>query len=276
MNTRLMAALLAAGATLGALPAAAEIVLYGRDNFEGRSMQSQGPNDDLGGFSARASSAIVNGRPYEVCEGTGFSGRCMVLRPGRYPHLDSMGMNDRISSVRPIRGDVRYEDNRYAPQPPLPAYDARRRPDERLFEAQVIDVRAVYGQPEQRCWVDRQQVADNRYAPPSRGNEVGGAIIGGILGGVLGHQVGSGRGNDLATGIGAVGGALAGANVARDRAGNPTYTQDVRRCENVPTSGDPAYYDVTYRFRGEEHHMQMTSPPPATITVNDRGEPRFG
>jgi hypothetical protein len=47
MNTRLMAALLAAGAGLGALPAAAEIVLYSRDNFEGRSVEARGPNGDL-------------------------------------------------------------------------------------------------------------------------------------------------------------------------------------------------------------------------------------
>ena len=277
MNKRLMAALLAAGASLGALPAAAEMVLYGRDNFEGRSLEVRGPNDNLSnqGFNDRASSAIVYGRAYEVCEDAGFSGRCKVLRPGRYPHLDSMGMSRSISSVRPIRDDVRYEEQHYAPPAPLPAYDARRRGDERLYEAQVVNVRAVYGQPEQRCWVERQQVADSGYAP-SRGNEVGGAIVGGLLGGVLGHQVGSGRGNDLATGIGAVGGAIAGANVARDRAGNPVYTQDVRRCENTPASAQPVYYDVTYRFRGEEHRMQTATPPPATITVNDRGEPRFG
>jgi uncharacterized protein YcfJ len=275
MNKRLTAALLAAGAGLGALPAAAEIALYSRDNFEGRSLEARGPNNDLStqGFNDRASSAIVYGRAYEVCTGAQFSGRCMVLRPGRYPHLDSMGMSDSISSVRPIREGVRYEEHRYAP-PPLPVYDARRRPDERLYEAEVVAVRAVYGQPEQRCWVDR--VAVSEPGPSSRGNEVGGAIVGGILGGVLGHQIGSGRGNDVATGIGAVGGALAGANVARNQAGGTAYTQDVRRCENVPASGQPVYYDVTYRFRGEEHRMQTTAPPPQTITVNSRGEPRIG
>jgi uncharacterized protein YcfJ len=186
-----------------------------------------------------------------------------------------MGMSRNISSVRPVRSGVRYEENRYAPPPPLPVYDARRRTDERLYEANVVAVRAVYGQPEQRCWVERQQVADSGYAPRS-GNEIGGAIVGGLLGGVIGHQIGSGRGNDVATGIGAVGGAIAGANVARDRAGNPVYTQDVRRCENAPTSGQPVYYDVTYVFRDEEHRMQMTTPPPQTITVNSRGEPRVG
>jgi uncharacterized protein YcfJ len=107
---------------------------------------------------------------------------------------------------------------------------------------------------------------------------VGGAVIGGILGGVLGHQVGSGRGNDLATGVGAVAGALAGANVARNNSGGPApvYTQDVRRCSTAAPGGPPEYYDVTYLFRGEEHRMQMTTPPPRTITVNGRGEPRVG
>jgi uncharacterized protein YcfJ len=148
-------------------------------------------------------------------------------------------------------------------------YDARPRRDERLFEADVVGVRAVYGRPEQRCWVERERVAD-------RGNEVGGAVIGGLLGGILGHQVGSGRGNDLATGVGAIAGAAIGSNVARDQAGGtPVYTQDVRRCSTVPGSGRPEYYDVVYRFRGQEHRMQTQVPPGPTITVNRRGEPRM-
>src|SRR6187399_378557 len=108
MNKRLIAALFAAGAGLGALPAAAEIVLYGRDNFEGRSTQILNPTGDLRSqeFNDRASSAIVVGRPYEVCSDVGFAGRCMVLRPGRYPHLSSMGLSDSISSVRPLRTGV--------------------------------------------------------------------------------------------------------------------------------------------------------------------------
>jgi uncharacterized protein YcfJ len=36
----------------------------------------------------------------------------------------------------------------------------------------------------------------------------------------------------------------------------------------------PAYYDVTYNFRGMEHHVQMAAPPGPTIIVNERGEPR--
>jgi uncharacterized protein YcfJ len=74
----------------------------------------------------------------------------------------------------------------------------------------------------------------------------------------------------VATGIGAVGGAAVGANVGRGGG----YTQDVQRCENVPSGSAPDYWDVTYEFRGVEHHAQLGSPPGRTITVNENGEPR--
>jgi uncharacterized protein YcfJ len=277
MNKRIVTALLAAGALTSALPAAAEIVLFGRDNFDGRSVTLQQPTPDLGRgrLNDRASSAIVYGRAFEVCEHAGFRGDCRVLQPGRYPNLGAMGLGNSISSVRPLRAGARYDRDRYAPAPSYPVYDVRRRKDERLYEAEVVHVRGVYGQPQQRCWVERQAVAESPW--PRGGNEIGGAVIGGILGGVLGHQVGSGRGNDLATGVGAIAGALAGANVARNNTnGGPAYTQDVRRCTTGAPSGPPEYYDVTYRFRGQEHRMQTTTPPPPTITVNGRGEPRVG
>jgi uncharacterized protein YcfJ len=266
-------ALLACVAATAAIPALAEVVLYNRDNFEGRSVEVHAAQADLHSqrFNDRASSAVVYGkRAWEVCAEVKFR-NCRVLAPGRYADLRAMGMDNGISSLRPVRKGARYERDRYAPAPAYPVYDARRRRDERLYEAQVVHVREVYGRPEQRCWVERQPVSG-----PS-GDQIGGAVLGGILGGVLGHQVGSGRGNDLATGIGAVAGALAGANIAGNNAsGAPVYSQDVRRCENVRTSGRPEYYDVTYVFKGKEHRMQTTNPPPRTITVNSRGEPRVG
>ena len=121
------------------------------------------------------------------------------------------------------------------------------------------------GPPEQRCWVEQQQVVHSN-AP-----NVPGAIIGGVLGGVLGHQIGSGRGNDVATAVGAVGGAAVGANVNR---GSQATTQEVRKCTTVPAA-QPAYWDVTYVFDGIEHRTQLSVQPGATITVNDRGEPRM-
>ena len=267
MNIKRMGCMAAVGLALAG-PAAAEIVLYGQEDFQGRSLSATRSYGDLRqhGFNDRASSAIVYRERWEVCEDVAYGGRCTVLRPGRYPNLQAMGIGNSISSVRAVTRQSRIDDGRYAP-PAYPVYDARRRRDEKLFEAEVVAVRAVYGRPEQRCWVERERVAD-------RGNEVGGAVLGGILGGVLGHQVGSGRGNDLATGIGAIAGAAIGSNVARD--GNPpaVYTQDVRRCSTVPGSGRPEYYDVVYRFRGQEHRMQTAAPPGPTITVNRRGEPR--
>jgi len=151
---------------------------------------------------------------------------------------------------------------------PPATYDYRRRENEPLYEAPVTSVRAVVGPPQQRCWVERQVVDTG-----SSGINVPGAIVGGVVGGILGHQIGSGRGQDLATGIGAVGGAVVGANVGRDAAGT-VYTQDVQRCENISTGVPLDYWDVTYTFRGYEHHVQTTSPPGRTILVNAQGEPR--
>ncbi|HVJ76029.1 MAG TPA: glycine zipper 2TM domain-containing protein, partial [Casimicrobiaceae bacterium] len=96
---------------------------------------------------------------------------------------------------------------------------------------------------------------------------VAGAIVGGILGGVLGHQIGGGRGRDVATAVGAVGGAVVGSNVAGGRPGG------VERC-STEYSGAPAYYDVSYRFRGRDYRAQLAFAPGPTITVNGRGEPR--
>jgi uncharacterized protein YcfJ len=112
--------------------------------------------------------------------------------------------------------------------------------------------------------VEQQQVQQ------SNSLNVPGAIIGGVLGGVLGHQIGNGRGNDVATAVGAVGGAAIGANVNR---GSQTATQNVQRCESAP-SQTPAYWDVTYVFRGVQHRAQLAFAPGATINVNGAGEPR--
>ena len=253
--------LLAALAAVVAFPAAAEITLYAREEFDGRSVSFDAGQRNLQreGFNDRASSAIVRGGRYEVCEDENFRGRCLVLRPGQYPSLAAMGMGDRISSVRAVARDYQVEERRFAPPPPV-AYDYRRREDERLFEADVIGVRAVYGEGRQRCWVERQDV-------PVGERDVGGAIAGAVIGGILGHQVGSGRGNDAAT----VGGAITGALIG-SQAGTTYASRDVERCREV--RGRPAFWDVTYRFRGRDYTVQMSRPPGPTITVNREGEPR--
>jgi len=75
-----------------------------------------------------------------------------------------------------------------------------------------------------------------------------------------------------ATGAGVVTGAVIGANSGGGSSGGTAYT-DVQRCQTV-ASAAPAYWDVTYVFRGMEHRVQMSAPPGATIAVNGNGEPR--
>jgi uncharacterized protein YcfJ len=145
---------------------------------------------------------------------------------------------------------------------PVPAYGYAA--PGRLYEAPVTSVRAVVGPPEQRCWIERQQVVDNGYSVP-------GAVLGAVVGGVLGHQVGSGRGRDVATAGGAVAGAAIGANVGRGA--TTTYGQDVERCTTV-ASGRPEYWDVTYQFRGVAHRVQLGAPPGRVVMVNEAGEPQ--
>ncbi|HVF62502.1 MAG TPA: beta/gamma crystallin family protein [Casimicrobiaceae bacterium] len=250
-----------------ATSASAQLTFYGQEGFRGRSFPVNATieNFDGSGFNDRASSVIVERGRWELCQDAFFRGSCTVLRPGQYPSLAAMGLNDRVSSVRRVRANA---EPRVAYAPPPPAAEPYRfypQHGERLFQADVLAVRAVVGPPEQRCWVEREQVHQS-------GANVPGAIIGGIIGGVIGHQIGSGRGNDVATAVGAVGGAAIGANV--DRRSGRTYTQDVQRCASVPSAAAPAYYDVTYGFRGQTHRAQLAAPPGSTITVNGQGEPR--
>jgi uncharacterized protein YcfJ len=69
-------------------------------------------------------------------------------------------------------------------------------------------------------------------------------------------------------------GAAVGANIARDSGGPQAYSQDVQRCTSAPSQARADYWDVTYTFKGEQHRIQMTSPPGPTVTVNGYGEPR--
>ena len=266
MNFALKGALAASGVVL-ATCAWAQVTFYEHEGFTGRNFTTQKPVGDLSryGFSDRASSVIVAGDRWEVCDDVRFGGRCIVLRPGRYPSLAAMGLNDRISSVRTVDRQARIDDPRYSPAP-LAAYDYHRRSDERLYDAEVTSVRAVVGQAEQKCWVEREQVQQRGDA------NIPGAVVGAVIGGILGHQVGNGRGNDAATVGGAVVGGAVGANVGRDGGGQSS--RDVKRCETAPSQSRADYWDVTYNFRGQEHRVQMSAPPGRTVSVNSQGEPR--
>jgi len=248
-----------------------QIVFYESEGFQGRTFSADTPVNDLrrAGFNDRASSAVVSGSRWEVCDNTEFGGSCRILRPGQYPSLSAMGLNDRISSVRGVGPNARFDEPRYAPLPVV-SRDYGRRNNERLYEANITSVRAVVEDSGQRCWVEREQI------PQERSNaNVPGALLGAVIGGILGHQVGGGTGKDVATGIGVVAGAAIGGNVGRDNNQQVVTTQNVQRCSRASGQARPAYWDVTYNFRGQDYHVQMTSPPSGShVTVNDQGEPR--
>lgn len=248
-----------------ATSAAAQITFYEGEDFRGRSFTTDRRvgNFERYGFNDRASSVVVDRGRWEVCEDPRFEGRCVVLRRGSYDSLRRMGLNNQISSVRPIERGRHYSSE---PEPlAQPTYEYRRRPQERLYEVPITSVRAVMGPPEQRCWVEREQVTERRA-------DVGGALAGAVIGGIIGHQIGEGRNRDVTRLGGAAAGAAIGSQVGPN-AGPVTHERDVRRCEQT-ISGPPQYYDVTYSFRGVEHRAQMTAPPGRTITVNEAGVPR--
>ena len=261
-----------------------QVVFYEGEGFQGRSITAAAnvPNVRRSGLNSRASSLVVRGNRsdrWEVCEDRRFSGRCVILRRGQYPTLAAMGLNDPVASARAVERNVRVDDERYAPLPVV-ATDYSRRRNERLYEADVIAVRAVVEDSGQRCWVEREQVVQQRNEQRNSNElNVPGALIGAVIGGILGHQVGGGSGRDVATGVGVVAGAAIGSNVGRNDgrsdSGQQVVTeQNVQRCSTASGPARPAYWDVTYNFRGQEHRVQMTKPPGNTVTVNAQGEPR--
>lgn len=296
MNRKLQAVVAACGIAM-ATHAVAQITFYEREGFRGRAVTTDDRvgNLDRIGFNDRVSSLIVERGRWEVCEHARFEGRCVILRPGRYGSLREMGMNNAISSARRMdngrhRGSDRpavvavpeYEQPRHhhghgqviavVPAPvavvPAPIAVVPAPPRPAFYDVPVTSVRAVVGPPSQRCWIDREQVAESRRGEPN----LGGAVVGGIVGGILGHQIGGGSGKDLATAGGVIAGAAIGANVNRGSGGVTYVERDVQRCQTV-SSTKPEYWDVSYHYRGAEHRVQMTSAPGSTIRVNADGSP---
>lgn len=266
MNTLLKSALTVAAAML-TVQASAQITFYEHDDFRGRTFNTQRSVENFRsiGFNDRASSVVVEGGSWEVCDDIGYAGRCVVLQKGSYSSLAGTGLNDRVSSARRANAQRLSELTSPPPMDTVP-YEYRRRPNEKLFQARVSSVRSVAGTPEERCWTEHVAATEERD-----GRNVGRGVLGALIGGVIGHQIGGGTGRDVATAGGAVAGAVVGANSGRDSRAVPS--RDIRRCENTGT-GTPAYWDVGYDFRGVHHQIQMASAPGPYIDVNRRGEPR--
>ncbi len=262
---------LLASAFGGAPQATAQVTFFEGERFDGRSLAitRQARNFQLSGFDSGMSSAIVLDERWEVCEAPRMNGNCKVLRQGRYASTASMGLNHNVVSARLVPRTEPIDTSRLAPLP-VAIYDARRRGGERLYRVPVTSVRAVMGEPDRRCWIEREAVTP----PPRQGVNVTGAVVGALIGGILGHQVGGGSGRDIATAGGAVAGGVAGSRMGGGQQNAPAQTRDVERCSTTPASTPPHHWQVTYSFRGQDHVIQTAAPPGATVTVNRLGEPR--
>ena len=245
--------------------ASAAINFYEHDNFRGRVFYASGTVSNFSdiGFNDKASSAVVDRGLWEVCDDADFRGRCVVLRRGNYESLGRLGLNDKISSVRPVSHSRDYD--AYPEPSTLPAYEYRRRPNEELTEVRITSARAMYGPPNERCWTEHEYPSESSQSKPN----LGGALLGAVIGGVIGHQVGGGRGQSAATAAGAVAGAAVGSGAGR----GSDQGREVERCRRSDR-GRPSYWEVTYDFRGREYSAQLSYPPGRTILVNRDGEPR--
>ena len=109
--------------------------MFDGSNFRGANFQANWPvyNLDGYGFNDRASSVIVDRGRWQFCEDANFQGRCVTLQSGQYPTLNDMGLNGRISSMRPAGQQV---NDPYPPAKP-PGYSYYPRYGEPTFQAQV-------------------------------------------------------------------------------------------------------------------------------------------
>lgn len=128
MNKLIRGLLISAGLLVAGV-ASAQVTFYEYPGFRGQSFTTDRQiwNFERWGFNDRAMSASVRNGAWEVCTDARFSGSCVVLRPGDYPDLRTMGLADNISSVRPAQyGYDRRDDYRYG-------YDRDRREERREY-----------------------------------------------------------------------------------------------------------------------------------------------
>ncbi len=97
-----------------ATTAAAQVTFYSHEDFSGQQFST-----DRTDATWIASASMTAHRPPASKAETGrcartpdSSGRCVVLQPGEYPSLADMGLQNEISSVRPVEGRYGYNDNR--------------------------------------------------------------------------------------------------------------------------------------------------------------------
>lgn len=165
--------------------------------------------------------------------------------------------------------------------------------------------------PVRECWTDHQQhqtVYEGYNRRPAHNTESrrsyngnGNPVLGGIIGGAIGNQIGRRAGSDQARLGATIAGAVIGSAIAnntssrdrrdrrshRDRRNNHRdhrrhnpgriETRPIERCTTrtvVHTEDRLDGYDVTYRYRGRNHHMRTNTHPGNRIALQVNVRPQ--
>lgn len=83
---------------------AGRALLYSAPGLAGASLAVAGPMADLGraGFDGATASLYVESGTWVACSEANYRGHCQSFAPGRYDALASLGLERRISSIRPV------------------------------------------------------------------------------------------------------------------------------------------------------------------------------
>ncbi|CAN5135634.1 hypothetical protein BH11PSE11_BH11PSE11_05100 [soil metagenome] len=292
MNKKLNYVLGVAALALAA-QASAQIRFYEGEGFSGRSLSTDKQiwNLDRSGFNDRISSIVVERGRWEVCQDARFEGRCVVLRRGSYDSLRDMGMNNRISSVRPADESRRYRNEIAVPVVvPAPVYESRRRDSPTIViqtpSAPVYESRRHDGPPqvvisappapivEQRRREAPPQVVVTTQAPApvveQRRREATPPVV--VVTPAPAPVVEQRR-REAPPVVVAPAPAPAAAPIVvetRRRVAEPLFPAELRSVQAVP--GRANLWEVSYSFRGVEHLIRTSTPPGPTVMVNESGE----
>jgi hypothetical protein len=80
------------------------IVLYTDANYRGNPTRYTERTNNLFAMNQRAESVTVGRGEWQLCDGIGFAGRCVTVSQS-VPNLASLGMRDKVRSVRPVGYD---------------------------------------------------------------------------------------------------------------------------------------------------------------------------
>ena len=144
-------------------------------------------------------------------------------------------------------------------------------PRQDLYEyAKVIESRPIYrevevSRPIRECW--EEPVYHTRSH-----KSAGGMLAGGLIGGIVGHQFGRGRANKVATAVGALIGAKIGHDAVNGQVGHDPdtvagYEEHCKTRHQVSYEHVVDGYDVTYRYRGKQYHLEMPYDPGKRIKM---------